>query len=245
MSGKSESNGIPEKMQQILNASESVKMMRSQIHPSEYNPREIGENERANLKRGLKNFGLLGGIIVNRQTGYTIVSGHQKVSILDEMSGYPEKDYELKVEVIDVDEKTEIEINFFMNNPSAQGRWDEKKVQLLIPQIDPKRAGFTTLDLAALGVRIETPRVDVMKEDIEQLQAPQKEMNEQRKEAVKKAKEGIRKEAESKADQADSFVTLSFPSGRAKRDFLIRFGFDEDEKFINGEIFSEMIERVE
>ena len=82
-----ENGGIPEWLQKILTASETVTLMRSQIHPADYNPREIGENERNTLKRGLKSFGLLGGILVNKQTGYTIVSGHQKVSLLDEMAG--------------------------------------------------------------------------------------------------------------------------------------------------------------
>lgn len=247
-----ETGGIPEKMQQILNASQTVILKRSQIHPSDYNPREIGENERATLKKGLKNFGLIGGIVVNKQTGYTIVSGHQKVNILDEMAGYPEKDYDIKVELIDVDQKTEIEINFFMNNPSAQGRWNEQKVKVLLPQIDPKRAGFSNLDLAAFGVKIEVPQVNTMKEDIAQLQKPMEDLNEAEKEAraeakkvaVKKTKEDIRQAAEAKADEADSFVTLSFTSRQAKMDFLTRFGYDPGERFINGEVFSDMVERI-
>lgn len=253
MAQEKETGGIPEKMQQILNASQTAVLKRSQIHPSDYNPREIGENERTTLKKGLKNFGLLGGIIVNRQTGYTIVSGHQKVSILDEMAGYPEKDYDIKVEIIDVDQKTEIEINFFMNNPSAQGRWNEQKVKILLPQIDAKRAGFSNLDLAAFGVKIEIPEVKTMKDDIAELQKPMEELNEAekaaaaeaKKEAVKKVKEEIRQTAEAKADEADSFITLSFTSGQAKRDFLLRFGYGPDERFINGEVFGDMIERIE
>ena len=83
---------------------------------AEFLRREIDENAKKTLKRGLKDFGLLGGIIVNIQTGYTIVSGHQKIALLDDMAHYPENDYPVKVELIDVDQKTEIEINFFMNN---------------------------------------------------------------------------------------------------------------------------------
>lgn len=254
MANKKESNGgIPDWMQKILTASETVTVWRSQIHPSDYNPREIGENERATLKRGLKNFGLLGGIIINRQTGYTIVSGHQKVSLLDEMAGYPDKDYQLKVELIDVDQKTEIEINFFMNNPSAQGRWDEKKVKILLPQIDPKKAGFSSLDLAAFGVKIDIPQVNTMKEDIAELQKPMEDLKEAekeaqaeaKKEAVKKTKEEIRQAAEAKADDADSFITMTFTSSQAKREFLTRFGYDPGERFINGEVFSDMIERID
>ncbi len=237
--------GIPEWLQKILTASETVTLMRSQIHPADYNPREIGENEKSTLKKGLKNFGLLGGIVVNKQTGYTIVSGHQKVNLLDEMAGYPEHDYQLKVELIDVDQKTEIEINFFMNNPSAQGRWNEQKVKILIPQIDPKRAGFSNLDLAAFGVKIEVPKEAEIKKAIEETQKPVEELKAARKEAVKKAKEQIAEKAAEKAAEADSFITLSFTTGKAKAEFCERFGYKPDEKFINGDVFAERIELVD
>lgn len=232
---ETDGTGVPEWLERILTASETVILMRSQIHPADYNPREIGEGERSTLKRGLRNFGLIGGIVVNRGTGYTIVSGHQKVSLLDEMAGYPEKDYQIKAEVIDVDQKTEMEINFFMNNPSAQGRWNEPKVRILLGQIDPKRAGFSNLDLAAFGVRIETPEISVTTKDIEELQRPSDELREQRKEAVKRAKEHIIEQAVEKAEDADSFVTISFTSAGAKRQFCARFGYSPTEKFINGE----------
>lgn len=232
---ETDGTGVPEWLERILTASETVTLMRSQIHPADYNPREIGEGERSTLKRGLRNFGLLGGIVVNRGTGYTIVSGHQKVSLLDEMAGYPEKDYRIKAEVIDVDQKTEMEINFFMNNPSAQGRWNEPKVRILLGQIDPKRAGFSDLDLAAFGVRIETPEISVAASDIKDVQRPSDELREQRKEAVKRTKEHIREQAVERAEEAGSFVTISFTSAEAKRHFCARFGYSPSERFINGE----------
>ena len=240
-----EAGGIPEWLQLILTASETVTLMRSQIHPADYNPREIDENAKKTLKRGLKDFGLLGGIIVNIQTGYTIVSGHQKIALLDDMAHYPENDYPVKVELIDVDQKTEIEINFFMNNPSAQGKWNEPKVKVLLNQIDPKRAGFSNLDLAVFGVKIDVPKVDVMKQDIEEMQKPVEELNEQRKEAVKQAKAQIKEKAEEKAAEADSFITLSFTSRQAKMEFMSRFGYEPTDKFINGDVFAERIELIE
>lgn len=240
-----ENGGIPEWLQKILTASETVTLMRSQIHPADYNPREIGENERNTLKRGLKSFGLLGGILVNKQTGYTIVSGHQKVSLLDEMAGYPEHDYELKVELIDVDQKTEIEINFFMNNPSAQGRWNEGKVKVLIPQIDPKRAGFSNLDLAAFGIKIEVPKANDIKKAIEETQKPVEELKAAREEAVKQVKQQVAEKAAAKAAEADTFITLSFTTAKAKAEFCERFGYAPDEKFINGDVFVDRIELVD
>lgn len=237
---------LPEWLQKILAASETVILWRSQIHPASYNPRDIDENERASLKRGIKTFGLIGGIVVNKQTGYTIVGGHQKVNILDEMAGYPEKDYQLKCELIDVDEKSEMEINILLNNPSAQGRWNDDKMKVLIPQIDPKRAGLTTFDLASFGVKIEVPKVQTdIAGEIKDLQSPDAALAAQKREAVKAVKQQVKEKAIATAAEHDSFITLSFTSYEAKVEFLQRFGFGPDEKFISGDVFGEMIERID
>jgi len=232
---------MQEPLDKYFTYSETAEVMRSQIHPAEYNPRVIDPDARAALKRSIKRYGVVGGIVVNKRTGYTIVSGHQKVDILDEINKYPENDYCLKVEVIDVDEQTEMELNIFFNNPSGQGRWDEDKLRILVPKIDTKNAGLTMQDLAAIGVRIEVPTVSVIKEDIENLQRPMEE----RKAAVKEMKAQIKEQAEQKAMEHESYVTISFSSYRAKSAFMLRFGFDPLDKFINGEAFSDMIERIE
>ena len=104
--------------------SESVVVMRSKLKMAEYNPREITEEAKKTLKRGIKKYGLVGGIVVNRRTGWTIVSGHQRVAVMDDLNKYPENDYALRVDVIDVDAKQEKELNILMNNPNAQGQWN-------------------------------------------------------------------------------------------------------------------------
>ena len=50
--------------------SESVELLRSQIKLHEQNPRTIPEENRKALKRGIKKFGMVGGIVVNKRTGY-------------------------------------------------------------------------------------------------------------------------------------------------------------------------------
>lgn len=104
--------------------SESVELNRSAIHFADYNPRKLPEESRKTLKRGIRKFGLVGGIVVNKRTGLTVVSGHQRLTVMDELQKYPENDYRLRVDVIDVDEKQEKELNILMNNPNAQGSWD-------------------------------------------------------------------------------------------------------------------------
>ena len=136
--------------------SESVTLHRSEVRMADYNPRVIDPEERKRLKKGIRRYGLLGGLIVNRRTNYTIVQGHQRISIMDELVKYDEttheNDYELRFDVIDVDLKTEKEINALLNNPNAQGRYDRDLLAKMIPDIDWKDAGFTDADLDIMGV---------------------------------------------------------------------------------------------
>lgn len=98
---------------------------RSEIHGADYNPRTITDEALRKLKKWIKTEGrgLLAPITVNRNT-MSVVSGHQRLSVLDALNKYPEKDYEITVALTELDEKTEVEANVFMNNKSAQGDFD-------------------------------------------------------------------------------------------------------------------------
>lgn len=136
--------------------SEIMELKRSEIHPHPRNPRTIDAEGRKALKRSMKNFGVLGGIIVNRQNGFAIVGGNQKVAIMDEQQKYdpenPETDYVIRCEVVDMDEKTELEALTALNNPAIGGKYDWQKLAELIPDIDYKNAGLTEEDLSMIGV---------------------------------------------------------------------------------------------
>ena len=105
--------------------SEIMELKRSQIHPHPRNPRTIDQEGKKALKRSMKNFGVLGGIIVNRQNNFVIVGGNQKVAIMDEQQKFnpddPETDYIIRCEVVDMDEKTELEALTALNNPTIGG----------------------------------------------------------------------------------------------------------------------------
>ncbi|KAA5299431.1 ParB N-terminal domain-containing protein, partial [Phocaeicola dorei] len=136
--------------------SKSVELKRSQINPASYNPRTISDEGKKALKRSIKLYGVVGGIVVNQATGYTIVGGHQKVAVLDELNKYDksthENDYTLRVELINVDEKTEKQLNITLNNPNVGGNWDFDALARIVPDIDWKDAGLTDADLNMIGV---------------------------------------------------------------------------------------------
>lgn len=227
--------------------SETIIVKRSQINFAPYNPRKEDPEIVRKLKKNFKTVGFLGGIVWNRRTSY-LVSGHKRIQTLDIINNYdgsPEKDYDIKVEAVDLDDKTEREQNIFMNSPSAMGEFDMEKMKILVPGIDYEAAGLSVADMNIYGISImhdevsasTTPIVD----DFEEIQRPYEE----RKAAVKQMKEQIRQQSEQKVEDIESYVMLNFKSYRAKSSFMLRFGFSPDDKIIPGEMFADMVERVE
>ncbi len=128
---------------------------RSEIDFATYNPRTIDEEGRKALKKSIKTYGVVGGIIVNKRN-MVIVGGHQKVKILDDLHKYNkgtnENDYTLRVEIGEWDDKTEKTLNVLLNNPNVGGKFDFDKLRDIIPDIDWKIAGLTDADLSMIGM---------------------------------------------------------------------------------------------
>ncbi|PXX23600.1 ParB N-terminal domain-containing protein [Hoylesella shahii] len=241
--------------------SESVELLRSQINLHEKNPRTIPEENRKALKRGIKKFGMVGGIVVNKRTNYTLVSGHQRLSVMDELQKYnpdtKNNDYTIRVDLIDVEEKEEKELLILLNNPSAQGEWDYDTLRELIPDIDYKDAGLTEQDLDIIGVdfNFQTEEENAITTELDDLMAPVHEEHQaevaqrqaERAEKVahmKQVKEEVKQAATKAAANMDAYLMLSFDTWDAKAEFCEKFGFNPDEKFLKGEIFSEKIETL-
>ncbi len=103
----------------------------------------------------MQSIGLLGGIVWNKRSG-NLVSGHQRVAIMDSVNRYDHEtrknDYEFRVEVVDLDDKTEKEQNLFMNNRNVQGTYDDDLLRKMLADIDYQNAGFEEFDLQLLGL---------------------------------------------------------------------------------------------
>lgn len=235
-----------------------VEVKRSEIHPANYNPRKIDEQGKRMLKRSMKQFGVVGGIIVNSQTGNTIVGGHQKVAILDEMYKYPDNDYSLRVEMISVDRKTEKTLNIALNNGNISGQWDYDALARLVPDIDYQDAGLTAADLNIIGCDflLQTEEESSIADALEDMMAPVTEQKEAEKAAkqmeraekvahMKEVKQQVKNAAQKQAQDMDAYLMLSFDTFEAKAAFCERFGYDPYSKFIKGEVFDEQIERIE
>lgn len=235
------------KQQPKYKQSETIVIKRSQITFAPYNPRKEDPEVVRKLKKNFKTVGFLGGIVWNRRTSY-LVSGHKRVQTLDIINNYdgtPEKDYDIKVEAVELDDKTEREQNIFMNSPSAMGEFDMEKMKVLVPEIDYQAAGLSEADMNIYGISVMQDEVSIgltdTLEDFEEIQQP----FEERKAAVKEMKEQIRQQSEQKVEDIESYVMLNFKTYRAKSAFMLRFGFGPDDKIIPGEMFADMVERVE
>lgn len=144
-----------------IKQAETISVKRSEISFANYNPRKISTEARKKLKANLKRVGLLGGIVWNKTSG-NLISGHQKVAIMDEVHKYDassgDGDYDIDVQVVEMDAKSEKEQNIFMNSRSAQGQFDDDMLRSIIPDIDCSAAGLDALDLNLLGVG-EAPKI--------------------------------------------------------------------------------------
>ena len=235
--------------------SQSVEVKRSQIHFASYNPRKLSDEERKTLKRGIKKFGLVGGLIVNKRTGMTLVSGHQRLTVMDELQKFPDNDYCIRVDLIDVDEKQEKELNILLNNPNAQGKWDMDALAKMVPDIDWRDAGLTDIDLSLIGCDylLQTEEESSIADALSDMMAPVDEQNEADKAAkqleraekvahMKEVKQQVKENAQKTAEDMDAYVMLSFDTYEAKADFMERYGYDPDMKFIKGEEFDNRLE---
>lgn len=132
---------------------QSITIQRSQINFASYNPRRLSDTAKKKLKANLKRIGLAGGIVWNKTTG-NLVSGHQRLSIIDEIEKYNpdthENDYPIRVEVLQLSDKEEKEQNIFFNSTTAQGEFDNDLLAALIPEIDYDLAGLDEADINVL-----------------------------------------------------------------------------------------------
>lgn len=146
---------------------ERMTAMRSQLRSHESNPRVIDQHAAKKLRQGLKNYGLVTSLIVNRRDSahgfpptqhgqLVIVGGHQRCSQMDILESYNpetrEGDYQIPIDVVTVPPGKERELLVFLNNPSAQGSWDYALLGDLLtsPDVDPLATGFDRLELSQM-----------------------------------------------------------------------------------------------
>ncbi len=198
---------------------------RSVINFADYNPRTISKTNRNRLKKSLVENGLVEPLVWNRRTG-RLVSGHQRLAIIDETE--KTQDYTLSVAVIDVDELEEKQINVRLNNPGLMGDFDLELLQSL--HLDTGIAfqdfGFTDFDVnmllgekaAATAKQADAPVVEAAKNTLAEVKENREEMSE-RFERIGR-------------NESSFYVTIVCHSDGEKEKFLERLGVPPYETYV-------------
>lgn len=122
-----------------------------QLKAAKYNPRKDlkpGDAEFEKLKRSIESFGFVELIVVNKRTGFTVISGHQRLTVLKHL-----KWTEVECVLVDLDEASEKALNIAMNKVS--GEWDMPLLTDLLKDLsdsgfDVSLTGFEAADLSEL-----------------------------------------------------------------------------------------------
>lgn len=228
-----------------LKQSETITINRSQINLNPYNPKRHTDKEIKNQLANLKKVGFNGGIKWNKVTG-NLIDGHRRIKAMDiyyKYDGTPETDYQVKVEAVAFDIKTEKEQLTY--EALGNTRADYSLVAEYINDIDYTNLGLSDYDINELShfvvdVNDYLPQVDTY----EDLIASQEEepTYEEKKEQVKQMKQQVKEKAIEKQKNEDAFITLSFSTYEAKSAFCEIIGIDPDERFAKGEVVLNMIE---
>lgn len=218
-----------------LKQSETVFVKRSQVNFAAYNPRKRDENIVQKLKANFRKVGFMGGIQWNATTG-NLIGGHKRTEAMDLINGYdgsPEKDYEIKVEKVELDEKTEKEQNIFLNNRRAQGETDYELLAELMPGIDINNAAIEDYDIQIMESIIPDFHMgdneEIVNAIAERSSKPEK-TDEEKKAHVKDMKNKI-KVGVSQSQTASYFI-VTFPDYDEKAEYLESIGIGGDTIYI-------------
>ena len=211
----------------MIKQNETVTIKRSQVSFASYNPRKITSESKRKLEKNLQKFGLMGGIVWNERTG-NLVSGHQRVSILDKQNGYkpdkPETDYDLLVTKVNLSDEEEKSQNIFFNNTLAQGYFDDDKLKSLMDEVKfSEYTGFNKQEQISCFAQ-----TDLTDEEYQKIA-----------EKVQAATDKITKmQDKSKVETDSNYVVLVFKN-RHDKEMLIN-NLDiilDNDRFINGQDF--------
>lgn len=215
----------------MIKQNEPIKIKRSQINLAGYNPRKITAEAKAKLRNNLQKMGLMGGLVWNEKTG-NLVSGHQRITIMDADNKYnaktKENDYDVFVTKVTLTDEEEKAQNIFFNNQSAMGFFDEDKLKEIMEQVKfSEETGFTKKN--QLQIFKDTELTDEEYAEIA-LQASE----------TTKAIHQMEKSTQSNVDA--NYVVLVFKNRGDKESLIDNLGIQLDnDRFCNGHSFLEQL----
>lgn len=230
-----------------IRQSETTIIKRSQINLNPLNPKRHTEESIKLQKKNLQKVGFLGGIVWNRLSG-NLIDGHRRVYAMDLLYKYDgSNDYELKVEVVELDEKTEKEQLTYMAVGNTKA--DYNLIADYIHDINFKDVGLSEEDYNSI-LSIADANANVLQEtlgvstfdDIISLSPQVEERQPETRDEIRAKKEHQREIAYERQQNEDAYIVLSFSTYEAKVAFCEMLGYNTEEaKYIKGE---EVISRI-
>lgn len=130
-----------------------IKKRIADMNRAVYNPRvdlQPGDPDYESIKRSIRRHGLVQPIVWNSRTN-TVVSGHQRLTVLEDLG-----ETEADVSVVDLDEIAEKQLNIALNK--IEGTWDDRKLSELLVELgdDATETGFTLPEIEVLQNELQS-----------------------------------------------------------------------------------------
>lgn len=223
-----------------LRQSETRIIKRSQINLNPINPKRHSDEKVTLQKKNLQKVGFLGGIVWNERT-QNLIDGHRRIKAMDlhyKYDGTSSTDYDVKVEVVSLDGKTEKEQVTYMAVGNTKP--DIDLIADYINDIDYSDIGLSESevnDILSISKIDSIPIQDTLDDLL--TQAPEEPIppktKEEKKQHMKEVKQQVKENAIERQQNEEAFITLSFSSCAAKADLCDLIGISTDDKFAKGE----------
>ncbi len=226
--------------------SETTIIKRSTINFNPSNIKVHSSEEINRQKKNLRSVGFLGGVVYNA-VSHNLIDGHRRIKALDIINKYdgtPETDYDVKVEQVEFDEKTEKQQMAFMAMGNSKA--DYNLVANIIDDIDYRDVGISDEDYQRIReiAAVETPDVGMSSLDdpflapyqpkveleepdekpVEDIIKEHEEKPKMTKEQVKAEKRKCDDVAASRQENQDLYVFLKFDNAETKFTFCELLG---------------------
>lgn len=230
-----------------MKQSETKIIKRSQINLNPYNPKRHTDEQIKLQRKNLKKVGFLGGIVWNETTG-NLVDGHRRIKALDIINKYdgtPATDYEVKVEAVQMDEKTELQQMTYMAVGNSKA--DYNLIAPYVEQIDYSSVGLSDAEYNEILKLRQTEAVEaipswdadfgiteleVQEKSNEEVQQEIQEKPKMTKEQVKAEKQKCDDVAAKHHEEKDLYIILNFDNEEMKQAFCELLGIS-DGPFLN------------
>lgn len=233
-----------------LRQSETRIIRRSQINLNPVNPKRHTDEKVRLQKKNLQKVGFLGGIVWNERTR-NLIDGHRRIKAMDshyKYDGTAETDYDVKVEVVSLEEKTEKEQLTYMAMGNTKP--DIDLVAEYIHEIDYSEVGISEVELndilslatSVQGLSSSFDDLITPKEELPSSLKTDDKTDEEKKAHMREVKQAVKEAAEERQLNEEAYIMLSFSSYEAKSCFCDLVGCSDDDKFVKGEDILKLID---